>query len=328
MKLKRSDKQYIEVEEFANYELTQCIAYEMAIRNKENLQELDTLIDYYDKNKIKIFDLSPATSYRFSDEYLELDKLIENIDFLSKDYVEERIDKEVSNIIKSISEFKTEMYPDDYGEPRIDKSEIIKRKSYIIQTHLTKYEEYTMVDSQDPLQIEEVVPSYYTTSGIEIAENFKRPKFIIDPMKSLNAKVKLDLNRPLDELLAYITHIKNDLEQNKDVLKAPLELFHRQLQKADNLVCNDKGKCFDPRKVLSTQQKMADMFFIYDSLELGYTQTKIRNEVYNYYADKSIDSITLDPATLRKYRDIAVDYIDNKRYKEMITGISINALMS
>lgn len=32
---KRSDPQYIEIENFKDYELTNCIAYEMAIRNPE-----------------------------------------------------------------------------------------------------------------------------------------------------------------------------------------------------------------------------------------------------------------------------------------------------
>lgn len=34
----RSDKQYKEIEKFRDYELTQCIAYEMAIRNAENIK--------------------------------------------------------------------------------------------------------------------------------------------------------------------------------------------------------------------------------------------------------------------------------------------------
>jgi len=73
---------------------------------------------------------------------------------------------------------------------------------------------------------------------------------------------------------------------------------------------------------------MADLFYIYDCLQLGYTQRKIQNVVYNYYADKGLENITLDSATLRKYRDISKEYIVNGKYKEMLTGISIDNLIN
>jgi hypothetical protein len=66
---------------------------------------------------------------------------------------------------------------------------------------------------------------------------------------------------------------------------------------------------------------MADMFYVYDCLKLGYSQRKIQNEVYSYYADKNIETKTMDSNTLRKYREIAFDYIERGRYKEMLTGI-------
>ena len=37
-----------------------------------------------------------------------------------------------------------------------------------------------------------------------------------------------------------------------------------------------------------------------------------------------MENITLDPETLRKYRNIAIEYIDNGRYKEMLTGVNID----
>ena len=125
--------------------------------------------------------------------------------------------------------------------------------------------------------------------------------------------------------MSLVEHIKSDIDKNH-LLKSPMELLGLELKRGDSLVCNRKGKkCFDPRSILSKQQKMADMFYIYDCIKLGYSQSKVRNEIYNYYADRGMD-ISLDPATLRKYRDIAIDYIDKNKYKEMLTGISIDDL--
>ena len=38
---KRSDDIYKEIESFEEYELTQCVAYEMAIRNDDNLKAIE-----------------------------------------------------------------------------------------------------------------------------------------------------------------------------------------------------------------------------------------------------------------------------------------------
>lgn len=52
-KIKRNDDVYLEIESFADYELTQCIAYEMAIRNYQNLFAINEVINYYETNNIE-----------------------------------------------------------------------------------------------------------------------------------------------------------------------------------------------------------------------------------------------------------------------------------
>ena len=52
--LKRSDNQYVEVEEFADYELTQCIAYEMAARDWHYKNIADRVITHYEHHKESI----------------------------------------------------------------------------------------------------------------------------------------------------------------------------------------------------------------------------------------------------------------------------------
>lgn len=54
IELKRSDKQYIEVEEFADYELTQCITYEMAARDWHYKDIADGVVTHYEHYKESI----------------------------------------------------------------------------------------------------------------------------------------------------------------------------------------------------------------------------------------------------------------------------------
>lgn len=71
---KRSDPIYKEIESFEDYELTQCIAYEMAIRNNNNLE----LLNQYN-NDDRIFENTglhySAQYYYFNKDEIEMKKL-------------------------------------------------------------------------------------------------------------------------------------------------------------------------------------------------------------------------------------------------------------
>jgi hypothetical protein len=56
--ISRHEKQYIDIEDFKDYELTNCISFEMAIRNKEALRLATdiTLLQFYSiSNYINLF---------------------------------------------------------------------------------------------------------------------------------------------------------------------------------------------------------------------------------------------------------------------------------
>ena len=365
--LKRSDNQYVEVEEFADYELTQCIAYEMAIRDDEKWIKLSQKVVTFYKEHKDIIDYAISTKdYTINDDINKkkhfngcekistLDSFIHeiyiiNLEDIPLDYKDPRLSDEFWSIKamldgyygrgeKELQYNNTSFIQSDWREETSVVNHTF-REGYFIETYLSTpdfdcyiEDENAKYDGEEKAvsnisEYKQYVNSgkYVSESNIKIIDSFKRPMIGIDELKTINIELSVNLNRPLNELIAYITHIKQDIEQN-NLVKLPIELLGIELKRGDNLVCNEKGeKCFDPRSILTKQQKMADMFYIYDCLKLGYSQTKIRNEVYNYYADKGME-ISLDPATLRKYRDIAIEYIDNKKYKEMITGISIDDL--
>ena len=68
------------------------------------------------------------------------------------------------------------------------------------------------------------------------------------------------------------------------------------------------------------------MIYIYDMTNKGYSQQDILYSISEYYEilnnDKGLAlKLTLrDERTITKYFEIAKDYIENARYKELITG--------
>jgi len=363
---KRSDTIYKEIESFEDYELTQCVAYEMAIRNKENLKCIDEIVKHYRENKSKIDNAIIEDTYYACVEFeILLNRMrnshiipfISSMDYMrdilvNEDYFNDnllvyedaRIDKTIYEIINdfTINEDGNRKRGLLSNNERVIEDDLLDinilekrtyRDGYLIETSISESIEHAHIPINEDenkslsnvadwkIYLEDGGEQLTTTN--KIMDNFKRPKLkIIGEFFQKHPTFEVDLSRPLNEIIAYVSHVKNDLEKN-NILKAPIELVGEELQKADNLICDTKGKCFDTRTILSKQQRIADMFYIYDCLQHGATQRKIQNAIYNYYADKGIETKTMDNTTLKKYKEIAIDYIGKGRYRELVTGVKL-----
>jgi len=357
----RSDKIYKEIENFEDYELTQCIAYEMAVRNPLNIEKIDLVVWYYQKNKealeyaflrekqdevyegnsIYTFDDIKAfenNKFLFQIEILEIDILpIVKRDykyFTTSTYKDDRFNSDIYKIIDLITEgeerymLNTEHQEKDNGLDKLHiKEEYSYRKGYTLITRIQRVAyDLDILEESDTPSIKETFKEDKTELDTYnmIKSNFQRPKIKVDKFYSNNVKLEIDLNRPLNEIVAYITHIKEDIDTNKNILKAPIELLGVELREADNIskMCirnkNNKTLCFDGRKGITQKQKLADMFYIYDMVKKGHKELKIRSAISENEFNKKTD---ISDATFRKYRDISIDYIDNERYKELVTGV-------
>ena len=67
------------------------------------------------------------------------------------------------------------------------------------------------------------------------------------------------------------------------------------------------------------QNRYADMFFVYDCQKLGFSQAKIQSKIDRYYEDLDPNSPTISINTIKKYQKIAIEYIDNQKYKQLVT---------
>ena len=158
--------------------------------------------------------------------------------------------------------------------------------------------------------------------------SFKRPMLRVPKHFKRGPIMTIDLSRPLDELLAYVKHVKTDIDRKRERLRSPIELLGEKLDRADDLsqLCietkNGKRICFDSRNGLTRTQKLADMFFIYDALQSGMVPWEIQGEIYEYYQPMEKGTYRAEK-TFLKYRRIAEDYIGNGRYWELIGGARI-----
>ncbi len=269
---KRSDDIYKEIESFEEYELTQCVAYEMAIRNDDNLKAIEEVVKYWNDNNEDI-----------SKIYQTMQEKINAIDCIDWRYNDTRL-SDINEIIKKVNDFSEKSKRNfETTSLSTDKSkiEIREGKGYSVYTNLISY------------------GSSYVSNGLHIFDNFKRPKLNINPLNSRSATIELDLNKPLSELKAYITHVYKDLENNKennkDILKAPLELLGKTLD--DAIPQKDY-----PKK--PTAKKMADMFFIYDFVKARRNEIKAYNDEVQKKYDEKISYIVNDKDLSTKHKKI------------------------
>lgn len=370
--IKRDDAIYKEIENFEDYELTQCIAYEMAIRNDGVIYHLndalkfielkmDVVISYFTNNFNDLHEEEQRA------EYLEFGDTVEQIEYTLKEcqlsgewfendlfynnifYQDKRIHKNIYNFlqlyilkINNDLDMKAEIDKQDdvtleydSHNERIEATRITHRDGYIFKSsiigekgdcvfydeEIDESREVTctqdfkkMIDSslegREPIEIEN-----------NIIQKFKRPKLRMPSiLNTLKYKVELDISSPLDELIAYITHIKIDLEKNKNILKSPIELVD-ELQKADG-----KHTQKIPKAI-----KYADWFYIYDCYKILKNGDKsdeivfgeIDLQLMEHYGIEDKDyyySFETYKKTIMKNMKYL---IDNFGYMELITGVNI-----
>lgn len=330
---KIDDDIYKEIENFEDYEYINCIAYEMAIRSQNFINDFDiTNEDITNAINLKNIDISNADK-----NYL--------LDFIELSEVSRIFFNNNSNNLNFEDFLKTNK-----------KIKSIIEDTLIFEDRLNKYGKLEYLKTLNKKS--KKVIAYNLISPQKLNIKYSRPKIKI---KELNLfSVDLNLNLPKDELIAYISKIKDDFDKDNSIIKTPLELLGEELEKANEIESKALPKGKKKRK-----KAMADAFYVYDMykiLENEYAQkTKelkierdekikaIKEDKYNYdisqkksmindlreyYDDElrkcdknsikteiqSQSNLSLDK--IEKYKALMNKYIDELKYKELITGIT------
>lgn len=331
---KRDSRVYTDIEKLKDYELTNCIAYEMAIRNDMNIKNIDKFVRKFLSEDLinnnyqiildqKDFKASKEYSYNLTDNMIspfglylknysffeELRNFINNEKKKYKKFQEGRkkifIENDFNNInfdLEGRDFDKFFFYKDEYKNT--DKIDTNKK---IIYNHLVEtnfFTSFTRYIKNKGTNEAEIKPA-------EITPKYSRPLLYIPFAQYKTVKLNLNLELPIKDLEDTVRKLKQEFINDITFTLSPSEFDGSKLTSIDKEI----------ESILSNQTKVSDMFYVYDCIKLNITQRKIQNQIYNYYADKGIETKTMDPKTLKKYKEVAIEYIDNFKYKELLTSI-------
>lgn len=282
---KRCDEKYKIIENYKPYELTHCISYEMAIRNKEVKLLLKNIILLTIANE-ELFKLT-MTTYNHD----------EMQDFV-KFYIKDSLKETVNNILEYFKSINISLNIDfdnfdllqslnDITKTLAKASNLLEDKYYMIhdckEINIPKgweniFDEpnHCETDSELNEHFEKVVNStfgikndkrykdhsekndcYVSYQGIfEGSNSYEINKFFPNfkrPMKEFNqTQVAFNMSLPKNEIIAYITRIKDDYDNKESSYKTLNQLLYGDDTRIEDKLDHDDKK------------RYADDFFIYD----------------------------------------------------------------
>jgi len=193
MKINRNDKQYIDVENFVDYEFTSCIAYEMAIRNDRVIELLKNQLKYIERNN------------NLMDSDI-LDELLEKF-YINEFYLSYHFFSDIVNIEKEKNVYGWR-WKNNISN-KIDKTD----EQILSIEHFKNFSVFTQV-------MDSCVPEQSV-----LLTNFSRPPLESFPIiKELD--VRLNFSLPEKDLLEYIKHIKKEFDKNNNIIKSGFEILN------------------------------------------------------------------------------------------------------
>ena len=284
----RDDLIYKEIEEFQDYELTNCIAYEMAIRN----ENISALVNKYLKKRFV---------FSYTEEKNDDIELLKNYGFTLETMLMTEILKILKEDIKVFSGLvsRNATYPNNILKNKINNNSYVyfEKDSFFSESFDDKN---TIVEKIDEKNIDKNFIS-------SIRFSFRRPQLKFKKNKIFNTEINLNLSK--DELIAYISKIKDNFDKDNSIIKTPLELLGETLEKSNNNKTPKKPKAL----------VYADWFYIYDYWKYEKTQGKTDKEIF--VALEVEKNVPYKEDMLRKIRDKMKYFIDDLGYKELITGV-------
>lgn len=384
----RTDRKYSVIGNYPDYAFTYCIAYEMLIRTEEfkkvKIKPQDESIFEWEE-KVKRLGLNPY-AYPFEEMYISP---IADVTFALNEHLYAYTIDDVDNGLDKLIVFyldNNEVYliRDEYFEaygikiPRYKKADDITLEE--VFTNLSKYyipcnpdrhivainaiEPIKQLDKNIPLDLLEkkflatLSSSDLKEKYIQIEPRYKRPVLRFQENKIINLPVNLNL--PKEELVEYISKIKDEYDYGHAQIKNPLERIGKIFKKVSRFKNTENLRQHKNNKKVG----MADAFFVYDIYQVlfPYFENKKKeivqkkeDEIKKIRQRHDIDKVQKDTliqdekecANVNKklYAKVELnkkisrwgklpeyniddmyklmkEYIEDLKYKELITGVS------
>lgn len=145
-----------------------------------------------------------------------------------------------------------------------------------------------------------------------------------DPKDGLERNVfaELDLTKPLESLIEFVTMLKNDYDNDPTSISNFHRLIGMELKdhKCSTKIC-DIYKHKNPKPLIG---RLMDILFIYDCGKAKLDDAYIMCEIDRYWNDvKKIHMEQITKNTLQRYRKLSIDYIDNLECRNFKKGYVI-----
>ncbi len=335
---KRDDPIYQEIESFEDYELTQCVAYEMAIRNKNIIRlkaEIDELLSNV-SNEHEKYCANEENEIIYQNRLNEYEESVQNAEkndnaleemrepcYYDNFYATNRHIPLIKNLLAELKHtyWYRYFYENDildeidhrrkfnffYAKTKIEK--LLKEQNKIDSIEFLSFsKDDQIVISKDvffedllikniPEGLKKIFDSKKNISDKRINIKMIAPRtvtsLVIPKKYDKSIKININLALPLNELEAQIRLLKNSFDNDSSIIQSPIELLGVELQEAE------PTKNF-PKKPKAVQ--MADMFFIYDYVTARMQEVEEYNERYKTVYQEKLHSIknNKDLSTIEK----------------------------
>lgn len=303
---KLTDRIYKEIEEFEDYEYSNCIAYEMCIRNKEFKSLLNNL-EIIRKNYFKVAKMYAETKT----EKCNL-KTKEDVVNIVKDRIDDFMMFRENVIRDKLKEIYNKFGLALFNINSKEETVLENLKSTHVKSKGSLNNMLTFKEENNEGQLEFLSSIYNNKfdlpkviSKIEYVNNncnivISRPKIEVNNSPIID--IKLNLSLPKNELIAYISKTKDEYDKNNSIVKTPLDLLGEDI-KIDNSINKNK----------INKNLIAKKFFVYDYVTKRLEQIEESNKYYVIEHGEEINRIKNDSSISSKYKTIQI----NEKRKEL-----------
>jgi len=311
---KRDDAIYKEIEAFEEFELTECITYELAIRNIDNIVNITNYIrECIDRDMV------------FENDECKYKDIVNKAGFDGKLYINYPFFKEINSYIRE----KTNWIEDSKRTDGLQvMNNILFEPTKSIGTFTNSHTNVGDTKHYIGYSASKYF-SYYKSSeqsldkyiGVDKASRatplYKRPQIKADFLIRKNVDININLSLPKKELFDLVSKLKDDFDNNQTI-KAPIEILKNSIEIDDKEYKNTKA------------QKWADYFYIYDYFKQStygmYTNIDILiTDLDIYYKDKEPKSTNekiksfYGETTIKNKLNLMKSFIDEKKYIKLLT---------
>jgi hypothetical protein len=279
----------------------------------------DTFIYTRFEDRAKEFSTS-IISYMFCsecqkrDNNINLDEFTKNGNFYKRDPIINEKLKSLYDIDKFMAFHLLCLYGTDYYKSLTEED----FKFYKVQNLSIELQEFEKWSQPHQIRL---IHKNYTPYNPYRLNDTQENAFNLDEVQKVNkVYAELDLSKPLEELIEFVTMIKEEYNENsQNIYNHDFKPYKCELSDCD---------IYKSKNTKPIYGRLADVIFIYDCKKLGFDNDYIKDEINRYWQEvKNLFKDSFGGSTLIDYHEFGKKYIDNKKYQSFTCGYDLSKII-